>query len=151
MHADINECELDTDNNCDENAVCRNTIGGFNCTCVPGYKSYGILCTGKSLLPYNDILTQYIVQMSSLKLVCLYSTCSLSCFITPRNAFAYTDIDECTNGTDDCHNYATCNNTMGSFECTCNEGYAGDGETCVGEYENYCQLHSTKSSFIVVY
>lgn len=66
MHADINECELDTDNNCDENAVCRNTIGGFNCTCVPGYKSYGTLCTGKSLLPYNDILTHYIVQMSSL-------------------------------------------------------------------------------------
>jgi hypothetical protein len=41
-----------------------------------------------------------------------------------------TDVDECANGTDNCHANATCTNTPGSFLCTCLAGYAGDGVTC---------------------
>ena len=33
---DINECFEKTDN-CDINAVCTNTPGGYNCTCKPGF------------------------------------------------------------------------------------------------------------------
>ena len=40
------------------------------------------------------------------------------------------DIDECTAGTDNCDANATCANTTGSFTCTCNAGYSGDGVTC---------------------
>jgi len=40
------------------------------------------------------------------------------------------DVDECTDGTDDCGPDATCTNTIGSFTCACNPGYAGDGITC---------------------
>jgi hypothetical protein len=38
--------------------------------------------------------------------------------------FVYLDIDECALGTDDC-NVATsiCNNTIGSYICTCRSGY----------------------------
>ena len=46
MHSDINECVLDTDNDCDDNAECNNTVGGFNCTCEPGYMGNGTMCTG---------------------------------------------------------------------------------------------------------
>ena len=46
-----------------------------------------------------------------------------------------TDVDECAQGVDNCRDYATCNNTMGSFECTCDEGFTEDGEICIGEYE----------------
>ena len=61
-----------------------------------------------------------------------------------------TDVDECAaQGVDNCRDYATCNNTMGSFECTCDEGFTEDGETCIGEYENHCQLHSTKCSSVL--
>ena len=35
-------------------------------------------------------------------------------------------------GTDDCDENATCRDTDGSFTCTCNEGYMGDGQTCEG-------------------
>jgi len=43
------------------------------------------------------------------------------------------DVDECTLGTDTCHSsLATCTNTVGSYTCTCNAGYTGDGSTCTG-------------------
>jgi cysteine-rich repeat protein len=41
-----------------------------------------------------------------------------------------TDIDECGAMTDNCDANATCSNTPGSFSCTCNAGYTGDGVTC---------------------
>ncbi len=55
MQTDINECVLDTDNDCDEKAACNNTVGGFNCTCDPGYMGNGTMCTG-ILVPLIVIL-----------------------------------------------------------------------------------------------
>ncbi|XP_074631956.1 uncharacterized protein LOC141890395 [Acropora palmata] len=40
------------------------------------------------------------------------------------------DVNECTAFSSICHANAFCNNTVGSYRCTCNPGYAGDGETC---------------------
>jgi len=37
------------------------------------------------------------------------------------------------NGTNDCDGNAACNNTEGSFACTCNIGYTGNGTYCAGE------------------
>lgn len=43
------------------------------------------------------------------------------------------DINECLNSTlNGCHVEATCNNTIGSFVCTCKTGYLGDGKDCAG-------------------
>ena len=44
-----------------------------------------------------------------------------------------TDIDECANKTDNCHEHATCTNLEGSFECECKDGYYGDGVLCLGK------------------
>ena len=41
------------------------------------------------------------------------------------------DTNEC-NGTSPCHANATCNNTVGSYICTCDPGFTGDGVTCNG-------------------
>ena len=47
------------------------------------------------------------------------------------NLYLVTDIDECMNGM--CSLKAICTNGPGSFSCTCNEGYTGDGVTsCEG-------------------
>ena len=40
------------------------------------------------------------------------------------------DMDECL--TDPCHGNATCNNRVGSYLCTCNPRYSGDGSNCTG-------------------
>ena len=47
----------------------------------------------------------------------------------------YLDLDECRQNTDDCADAPSgaCINTIGSYNCTCNPGYTGDGKTCIGK------------------
>ena len=42
------------------------------------------------------------------------------------------DTNECQTGSP-CHSNAICNNTDGSYICTCDSGYSGDGFTCSGK------------------
>ena len=58
--------------------------------------------------------------------------------------FIIADIDECS---DDehlrCHgNNATCINTLGSYQCECDDGYDLSDNTCVGKYtlQNECLI-----------
>ena len=45
----------------------------------------------------------------------------------------FSDIDECLNGTHNCHKNSYCTNVNGSFYCTCNLGYMGNGTYCQGK------------------
>lgn len=42
-------------------------------------------------------------------------------------ALLHTDFDECDNEDHNCDRNAVCNNTVGSYTCTCNDGYEGEG------------------------
>jgi hypothetical protein len=43
----------------------------------------------------------------------------------------FLDINECEDYP--CHQNATCTNSIGSFECDCNEGFNGTGFVCEGK------------------
>ena len=45
----------------------------------------------------------------------------------------YLEIDECTENIDYCDHLSICANTVGSFTCTCKDGYQGQGNTCNGK------------------
>ena len=66
----------------------------------------------------------------------------LKCFI---------GIKICGTERDDCDELATCTDIgHGSYECTCNEGYTGDGKTCSGlikENNNYTSTEVNVSVF----
>ena len=48
------------------------------------------------------------------------------------------DIDECLESLDNCDvNYGSCNNTIGSFTCTCVSGFSGDGTNCSSKTHSY--------------
>ena len=46
--------------------------------------------------------------------------------------FFLSEINECA--TDPCHVNATCQNTDGSYDCSCNDGYTGNGTDCTGMF-----------------
>ncbi|CAH3160925.1 unnamed protein product, partial [Pocillopora meandrina] len=48
------------------------------------------------------------------------------------------DIDECVGGSHSCSPDAYCNNTKGSYNCTCKPGFLGSGRECEGEHINEC-------------
>jgi len=45
------------------------------------------------------------------------------------------DVDECATS-NDCSEHATCSNNVGSYDCTCDVGYRGNGRNCYGESFN---------------
>ena len=52
------------------------------------------------------------------------------------------DKDECSKGSHNCHAKAICTNTDGSFTCTCDIGYNGNGVNCTGMTKIYIHVSS---------
>ena len=52
---------------------------------------------------------------------------------------------------DDCSENAICTNTPGSFSCMCDEGYDGDGVTCVGKHVIATRIGNYPVHIIVLY
>ena len=51
-------------------------------------------------------------------------------------------VDECAMETHNCHANANCTDTAASFECTCHEGYSGNGTACSNIDECDIEMHS---------
>ena len=49
-------------------------------------------------------------------------------------SMSFADIDECELNMDNCHVNATCADVIGSFDCTCNNGFDGDGVNCTSKF-----------------
>ena len=100
----MDEC-LIINGGCDQN--CINEDGTYHCTCDTGFTLHanGKGCDGKG--EKNKWIIIFIVG-------------------------SLVDIEECAMYTDECQQ--VCNNTIGSYECSCNDGYtlATDGKNCTG-------------------
>ena len=100
-YSDINECV--SVRPCDSNATCIDTPGSFNCTCNGGFTGNGMTCqSNNSFVPFQFTRT-----------------------LPPPLPL---DINECI--TSPCNIDATCTETPGSFTCTCNSGFTGNGFIC---------------------
>ncbi|KAL9962016.1 hypothetical protein ACROYT_G031070 [Oculina patagonica] len=62
--ADIDECTTNS-HGCDVNAICKNTVGSYNCTCKPGFKGDGKKCTNFTM--NSAILADNAFYQSSLQ------------------------------------------------------------------------------------
>ena len=138
-------------------------MGSYNCTCYPEYTGNGTSCTGRFL--DNTISFYHVLLLSRnatgvsnallnsnvcksfirclgrpsviLKWPKFKTPIALKCFSSASVVFFFSDFDECANNTDNCDVNAYCNNTVGSFNCTCNSGYTGNGTTCAGKYDYF--------------
>ena len=68
---------------------------------------------------------------------------------TQTYIFFHSDIDECASMVPYCSPDATCNNTKGSYQCRCNEGFSGDGKECKGKNLRCCNcVKFVKNGFV---
>ena len=135
LHSDINECTTNA-YNCDVKAFCNNTEGSFNCTCSPGYTGNGIKCTGKLSFLMEKTIDNYNEVRDNPQRDSLFILSYCRSLSTKTRAFfsLHPDINECTSNAHDCDVKAFCNNTEGSFNCTCPAGYTGNhGTSCTGK------------------
>ena len=124
---DADECGLGIDE-CSVNANCLNTPGSYSCRCKDGYTGDGKTCQG-AIIGSGDACS--VIQCGSNE-ECIEGLCQC------RNGFlndssACIDAEECQLSVHTCDKNALCTNTLGSFHCTCNTGYTGDGYKCVPE------------------
>ena len=81
-----------------------------------------------------------------------HNTICMSCpdliHLTRCNNISFSDNNECTLDTHNCHDDATCTNTYGSFYCTCNTGFTGNGVNCSGmtKFHQYVMISFISNS-----
>ncbi|MFT7625018.1 MAG: hypothetical protein ACI9WU_004209, partial [Myxococcota bacterium] len=135
---DVNEC--DVGETCDANAACLNTAGSFVCTCQSDFFGNGQSCDPCATCEPDQYgstscgpTTDRICADCDPGCTTCEGPSASECTECPLG-FDLTDgqcldIDECA-APDACHAAADCENTAGDFVCTCQPGWAGDGQTC---------------------
>ena len=111
---------------------CDNTPGSFKCSCITGYKLDldGFSCSPEVECDVNNNCQSGCIKVEGVD-TC---TCNPGYMLAADNQTC-NDIDECTEGTDDCaNNTGVCTNTDGSYQCACTDNFIlGPSNECDGK------------------
>ena len=117
----LDECTLETDN-CNDNATCTDNAGSYDCACNSGYAGDGVDCAA-SACPEN--------AEGDPACACKAGYEGTPTWDDAADAWtgACNDVNECDDAST-CDINASCANNAGGYVCSCNGGYAGDGNKC---------------------
>jgi hypothetical protein len=83
------------------------------------------------IICYRNTVKHFLYLASKVKIACILLLNVQNIVIA---VIYFSDIDECH--TKPCSHLASCQNVLGSFTCSCNPGYFGNGFTCTdGSYK----------------
>ena len=109
VHNNVTDSDWWGTHNCNETAFCENVPGSWNCTCSDGYYGDGVEC-----IDSNE--------------------CGIDENVNATAGVSSTGIEDGNFGINECGTNTTCTNVIGDYNCTCPDGYDGDGrgeEGCV--------------------
>uniref|UniRef100_A0A2C9JE70 Cubilin n=1 Tax=Biomphalaria glabrata TaxID=6526 RepID=A0A2C9JE70_BIOGL len=123
---DINECDDNTTQWCDVNAVCINSIGSFQCTCRPGFRLLNKRC-----IDINECTD----NLHSCQQLCINQSPLYTCDCYEgyvSSGYNCTKVQV----SDVCKNHSCeygCRNNSGQPECFCQTGFklADNGTACI--------------------
>ncbi|EKX38993.1 hypothetical protein GUITHDRAFT_114873 [Guillardia theta CCMP2712] len=136
--SELNPC-IEGKHACDPHASCIPLVKDaaqraleYICTCKAGWSGNGFYC---------ENINECQVHGSDVNPLCesgMYCKDTMGSFECLNNhgfdgmdkGTIPVDVDECMQGSHNCHEHAQCHNVPGSFTCTCSLGYNGNGTTC---------------------
>ena len=118
---DIDECL--SENLCDQNAICTNSVGSYSCECETGFHGDGEVCSFGSCSDESCPTNEVCVSLTT-------SDCKCQEGFERSSNQECVDIDECSSEMTECDTNAQCLNTFGSFSCRCNQNFYGNGKYC---------------------
>ena len=117
---DMNECLHASENNCDDVAICSNTLGSYSCTCNSGYVGDGVIC--EDVNECSDGIHSCDTNAKCLNTDGSYQCECLNGFV--GDGSFCDDVNECAaDSANDCVEHSFCTNTYGSYICACKPGY----------------------------
>ncbi|XP_047199528.1 uromodulin-like 1 [Hippoglossus stenolepis] len=82
-------------------------------------------------------------DISNVSLALLNSLMNSSRYTVDRNSTSITDFNECESGENDCSQWATCTNTLGSYTCVCTDTFTDDNPERPGRA---CQANASSET-----
>lgn len=118
--SDVDECERQPCGN----GTCKNTVGSYNCLCYPGFQnSHNGDCIGTCVFEFGSVKEKRATG---------------DLYAMHYGIVCWSDVDECSIQRGLCRN-GQCINTVGTFQCVCNEGFelTLDGRLCAGKEQPF--------------